>query len=951
MINIIEKIFEEKCRNTECEVFFSQWLISKEYVPKVLSLIIRTFPHYSLHDITHSENILNNIVRVLGADSLFTLGPVDLWLLLASAYYHDIGMALFAKDIIDSFKNEDFIQFVVECQDDPNSPLNKYASLFEIKDDGLHYKPVAIDGDTIDSYTFLLAEYVRKEHSQRSKESINTDKSLHLAGNPIPERLLRLLGKICEVHTLSFEKVMQLPYCEAGLGMDDCHPRFIACLLRIGDLLDLDNNRYSSVLLKTLPSVPKDSLLHKEKHFAIDHIRLDSTSIEITARCDNYEVADISNRWLEMISEEFRNQRESWTKIVPDSFIKNLPFIGELKVELLDYDTIDGKKRPVFEIDDNRAIEMLQGSGLYSEPYQCIRELLQNAVDATYLSIFKEQGILSIDDFFSECKKKDITITISKKAVDDEKVTWHVEIDDNGIGMSKDDLLYLTKTGSKNPKKMQMINKMPEYMKPSGTFGIGFQSVFLLTDKVELLSKKIDASEAIFAELYNPAGPRRGTVLLKSGLEKERYGTHLSFDFYSNKDLNHWSVRSRDYYTFQAIESYDFICNSTLDLEVAKIIDEVNRFNYACPLNIVAIIDNSSIKLEKTLIDSFDYYSENYKIQIKFGSNDAEIYYRNQIIDNPHINIKYFRGKINILGANAKDILSLNRNEIISQAQDQVYKDIVCAINEAVLKCSIKIPKDQLPRMSMFVNESAEDISKYPKEFIDSWNNYVCDDVLLLSSPQKQQVKLSDIVSKCQSKPVIIISPSYRSYSFAVKETDKALFINVVYGDELVFLRNQVYITHKYPTNNIINYLNEDDYSYGYLLSMTPVDPIGNFDDWTYKYLDSSHFARSLMPLNNEFKSLRIKDGIHFNFSKDFSFSVSGYPQMICPYVRCPNENSRYDAKMLKWNDCNGDLYRITYDNRYDESVTIDDIIETYSRFRKKMEPHISKVNNRNRVD
>ena len=40
MANFIEKLLEEKSRGTESEVFYTQWLLAKDYIPKVHSVIV-----------------------------------------------------------------------------------------------------------------------------------------------------------------------------------------------------------------------------------------------------------------------------------------------------------------------------------------------------------------------------------------------------------------------------------------------------------------------------------------------------------------------------------------------------------------------------------------------------------------------------------------------------------------------------------------------------------------------------------------------------------------------------------------------------------------------------------------------------------------------------------------------------------------------------------------------
>ncbi|MFX9073475.1 ATP-binding protein, partial [Acinetobacter baumannii] len=50
----------------------------------------------------------------------------------------------------------------------------------------------------------------------------------------LPKRLFSILADICEAHGNSFEEIIkQLPQAEAGMASEDCHPRYVACLLRM----------------------------------------------------------------------------------------------------------------------------------------------------------------------------------------------------------------------------------------------------------------------------------------------------------------------------------------------------------------------------------------------------------------------------------------------------------------------------------------------------------------------------------------------------------------------------------------------------------------------------------------------------------------------------------------------------------------------------------------------
>lgn len=336
MLTEIEHLIETKTAGKKSHVFFTQWQVAKDYVPQVLNTISQVFPHYSLHDRTHSETIIYNIGRIVGMKTLEKMSSIDLWMILSAAYYHDMGMAVFSNEKNSSFQDKEFVGFLKSCQSEESSPLHDYAICFEIKEEKVYYKNDFLSAKNYDAARFLLAEYFRRKHGERANDSVNSDISINLPGSPIPKRIINVLGSICHAHTQPFDKVMELPFCEAGIDHEDCHPRYIACLLRLGDLLDIDSNRFSEVLLQTLPSIPIDSIWHKEKHMAIKHLQINDIKIEATAECDDYDVADMTNRWFSLIDSEMYNQMKNWNDIVPDTSYGFLPTLGKMEVVLKD---------------------------------------------------------------------------------------------------------------------------------------------------------------------------------------------------------------------------------------------------------------------------------------------------------------------------------------------------------------------------------------------------------------------------------------------------------------------------------------------------------------------------------------------------------------------------------------------------------------------------------------
>ena len=942
MLIEIERLLETKTSGKKSHVFFTQWQMARDYVPQVLNTISQVFPHYSLHDRTHSETIIYIIGRIVGLRTLEKMSSIDLWMILCAAFYHDVGMAVFSNEKMDFFQDEKFIEFLKTIQSIESSPLHEYSECFEIKDNKVFYKKDLLSAKNYDAARFLLAEFVRKKHGERANDSMHSDMSINLPGSPIPKRIIDMLGSICYAHTQSFDKVMELPFCEAGIDHEDCHPRYIACLLRLGDLLDIDNNRFSEVLLQTLPSIPIDSIWHKDKHMSIKHLQINEIKIEARAECDDYDVADITNRWFSMIDSEMYNQMKNWNDIVPDVSYGFLPTLGKLDVVLKGFDTINGKERPSFKIDSSRAIELLQGAGLYNEPHQCIRELLQNSVDATLLRVFIESeqngvAIKNKEEFCEKCKNNPIKVSIRKEKVDQDNIDWSIKISDCGIGMSKNDLLYLTTTGgsNKNAEKKKIIERMPEWMRPSGTFGIGFQSVFLLTDIVKMETRKWNKEDVLNVTLYNPAGEKEGAVLIQtSDGNQKSFGTSLEFDIIRKSIPDRWSVSSGQTMTNHVISSYDFINDESLDLDVAKIIDEIRQFAYASYIPIYIIVnDNDEFLLNKNGEKAFDYYLEEKGLELSVSASDYyfmfnkgnEIYYRNQIVSQARFSLNYLSFQINILSGDAKEILTLNRDNIQSDYYPKLRKTIMEAAYEVLGKHYFEFDEELKKNASMFIDYYFTDEQKK-----SMFEGVLPTEWKCLRVGGRSSEKTMEDVLKYKT---IILNDSYSDYRpdlelVYIEKDENTLEIAYSNYNELID-----FITYKTENHRLKYYTNEKD---KVCVELTKGDSeviIDNWDEWFKHYLLRNNYSRCLMPCVHEFKVLRIKDGINNMGYGDFTFEnvKQKYPQMICPYIRVFKEGYHHPQNLKV--SISDKLYKYVYDNRFDESVTMEQIKETYKRF------------------
>ncbi|MGA3037427.1 MAG: ATP-binding protein [Vulcanimicrobiaceae bacterium] len=465
--------------------------------------------------------------------------------------------------------------------------------------------------DAVWKFSELMAEWFRQRHAERAEKTVQSP--WDAAGIPsprtelIPARLFRILGSVCRMHGLPFKSLLAtrgLTYKETGLGLDDCHPRFVACLLRLGDLLDIDDNRFCPVMQRIAgPDRPQLSRAHEDKHGSIRHLRIDRDRIEITAECKGVDGYIATFDWFEWIQKEIQDQLSRWSDIVPSRDFGLLPTLGDIEVR------IDGPEhvlsegqRPQFEIDPSRTIEILQ-SYLYSSPFECVRELLQNAVDATLVRVGLENAAMlehesmpysqAVRDLIN---RRPIRVDLHPLQRDDNtptgKTRWMFRIRDDGTGISKNDLRYMLRIGGSrnNVERKRIIESMPEWMKPAGIFGIGFQSIFLICDSVKLVTKSILTHETFDITLHNPTGPRRGSVLIspRSNSPAEECGTTLEITLEFDTRARGWSSSfdGRSRFVDTVLANFDPLLDDALPIEGAHIADRTAEFSQNSPVPI-----------------------------------------------------------------------------------------------------------------------------------------------------------------------------------------------------------------------------------------------------------------------------------------------------------------------------------------------------------------------------
>lgn len=753
---LIQHLKQKGEEHSALAMLVNQWGFDEKLIPKALQAVGVLFPHYSRHDESHSKQILVNIERLLG-DNINLLTATDTWLILEAAYWHDIGMVVTEKDTKDALCSQSFLQYVEDISRQPHNELNRFAKSFNPYNMSTCFIGADTPIEAVDNLRQLISEWFRRLHAERSNKTIQTPWDNAGINSPrtelIPARLFKLLGRICQMHGMPFNSLLApsgLPFKEVGLAQEDCHPRFVACMLRLGDLLDLDDNRFCPVMQRIVGEKrSRVSKAHEDKHSSIRHLRMDCERIEITAECNTIDGYIETFKWFDMLKQEIQDQMSNWQDIVPNRKLGLLPTLGTISVKLSgELSVLEEGQRPEFTIDAEKTIELIQGENIYSSKFSFIRELLQNAVDATLLKLWltKEKSYKPSDwknplifakNICQDEVNTGVLVTLSEETLSetdsvDDKSNWILKIIDKGTGISRNDLKYMLRIGGaqSNFQRQTLIRTMPEWMKPSGAFGIGFQSVFMLCDEILLTTKSIFTNETLQITMHSPIGDNEGLVLLKL-LENDislPYGTTIETKFKLDNIAKSWAIPIDDFNSIasKVIHTMDPVLSGKFPYEAANMADMIQDFsaNSLIPINMELIVAGETIKpaIDKSrtkntdgwhFIKTNDGNELSIAYQLNFIGGMLDSLYRGQPFKNnfvlPNVNLI-----VDIMSGSAKDWLTANRDALASNAKDTFIKTVLAALKFQVeedicVTANIKLQNDNnpLPIYSLFLEKMA----------------------------------------------------------------------------------------------------------------------------------------------------------------------------------------------------------------------------------------------------
>ena len=268
-------------------------------------------------------------------------------------------------------------------------------------------------------------------------------------------------------------------------------------------------------------------------------------------------------------------------------------------------------KTKVFQTETKQLLKLMIHS-LYSNKEIFIRELVSNASDA----LDKLRFSALADDSLLE-DKSDLEVSVNVIPAENKII-----ISDNGIGMSEAEVIENIGTIARSGTASFLGNLTGDKKKDSnliGQFGVGFYSVFMVADKVEVLTRPASSSSNE-ATLWTSSGEEN--YQLKTS-EKESRGTDITI--FLNDENKEFADKSRVKFL---LEKYSQYINFPLNLSEDS--GESDRVN-----------ESEALWLKPKSKISDTEYSDFYKF-ISYDQNDPLLWIHNKVEgNNEYTNLLY----------------------------------------------------------------------------------------------------------------------------------------------------------------------------------------------------------------------------------------------------------------------------------------------------------------------
>lgn len=450
-------------------------LVQKVYDDSVavLKTVVLYMQQYTLHDKTHVDNVVDIMDRLLPEAVFTALRPMELAALILSAALHDIGMAADRHEI-ETFKRGQSTDF--------NSYRAGYPKIVQKASAAL------ARGDVVaveELESFLVSEFLRKNHGERCRQYVYTKyKKLLKYGN---YSFAPPLANVCLSHTRGADDLDKLPCWEVVRGGGErCNWRFVAVMLRLGDILDFDAKRTPHVLFEHLGIRDHVSLREWGRHLAVSAWDIGPGRIAYNAKCPDPVIQKTTYDFLDLIDAELALV----PRVIARMHHPDMPGLGkayglELPIradrdQIGPDEDVDGPAYQFidiqFTLNRDKLISLVLGVQLYADRSLFLRELLQNAIDAC-----RHRAAIHRADPAQGPYTPAVTVRLDR-----EPGGTTISVEDNGTGMDEHLMTsFFAQVGKSYYTSDEFLERKARDgldFEPISQFGVGILSTFMAGD-------------------------------------------------------------------------------------------------------------------------------------------------------------------------------------------------------------------------------------------------------------------------------------------------------------------------------------------------------------------------------------------------------------------------------------------------------------------------------------
>lgn len=504
-------------------------IVEKAIAPILDRVTAKEMDTFTMHDRSHGLKVSHLMWHILEPSRRQRLTPPEIALLVLSAHFHDIGMALTKEernerlsptsDLWERLEVDERTKERIEtlrgaCKNtDQTISRNAQLELTQIEE-SLLSQDTRERHATRERYEQVFAT-LREFHANDPESIPGVEESLSFNGDSFREKLI----ETCVSHNEDAEALVRrdtqnparprfptdfpIGACTADLHM-------VAAALRLADILDFDRERTPPALFYylipgDLPADENRSVLEWGKHMSISHWDIDKEAIVFRGRCKDHIIHHAVVLFCATIQQEVQATRATFGALKEQPLWPfTVPQVVESQIHEEGYHYVPYR----FELDDQRIYSLLMGGAIYDNSLVAVRELVQNAVDACKL----RDALTQLYEPYTPVTENRIFILYEEP--NQNHPLPLLTVSDTGTGMDAFILeRYFLKIGQSYYNSQEFNKHRVDLRKndldfaPISEFGIGFLSCFLLADRVEVET----------AMWESPRGDTRKRTLLIDG--------------------------------------------------------------------------------------------------------------------------------------------------------------------------------------------------------------------------------------------------------------------------------------------------------------------------------------------------------------------------------------------------------------------------------------------------